>query len=153
MDPKVLYWTFAFVNMGFVVGLGLYAVSQLKAGYPGRHRRMMISAAGLVLGFIISYLFKLQFLGREDLSTWSTTSTSILRFHETCVMFMVVGGGLALRWGRQLRATRSFSLNPDDPLADTLLARRHRRAGQVALAGASLGFVWPGSCSPGCMPG
>lgn len=144
MDPKVLYWTFAFSNMGLVVGLGLYGASQLKAGNPRRHRAMMITATCLVVGFVISYACKLYFLGREDLSVWSNLAIWVLRFHETCVLTMVVGGGLGLRWGKQLRATRSFSLNPEDPLAENLLVQRHRRAGQVALAGASLGFVSAG---------
>ncbi len=144
MDPKVLYWTFAFINMGFVVGLGVYGVNRLKAGHPSRHRRLMITASCLVLGFLVSYVLKLQFLGREDLSVWSRLAVFVLRFHETCVLVMVVGGGLALYWGKQLRVTRSFSLNPEDPLAESSLARRHRRAGQVVLAGASLGFLSAG---------
>ena len=144
MDPKVLYWTFAFINMGFVVGLASYGFVQLKGGNPSRHRAMMITATCLVSGFIVSYLFKLQFLGREDLSIWSGAAILILRFHETCVLTMVIAGGLALRWGRQLRETRSYSLNLEDPLAESPLVRRHHRAGQVALSSAALGFTSAG---------
>jgi uncharacterized membrane protein YozB (DUF420 family) len=144
MDAKVLYWTFAFINMGIVVGLGVYAARQLGAGNPARHRKLMITASCLVLGFLVSYVFKLQFLGREDLSRWNQWAVSLLRFHETCVLVMVISGGLALSWGRQLRATRSFTLNPEDPQAETFLARRHHRAGQVALVGASLGLLSAG---------
>jgi len=144
MDPKVLYWTFAFINMGFVVGLGVYGAKQLEAGRPSRHRLLMITATCLVLGFLVSYVFKLQFLGREDLTLWSRFWVSVLRFHESCVLVMVIGGGLALYWGKQLRATRSFSLNPEDPQAENSLARRHKRAGGVALVGASLGFLSAG---------
>jgi uncharacterized membrane protein YozB (DUF420 family) len=144
MDPKVLFWTGAFINMGFVVGLGFYGASQLKAGNPSRHRAVMITATCLVLGFIVSYACKLQFLGREDLSVWSSTAIATLRFHEACVLTMVVGGGLALRWGKQLRVTRAFSLNPEDPSAENSLVRRHHRAGQAALTGASLGLISAG---------
>ncbi len=144
MDARVLYWTFAFVNMGFVVGFALRAIAQLRAGNSSRHRAMMIASTGLVLGFIVSYAFKLQWLGREDLTTWSSTAVSILRFHETCVLAMVVAGGLGLYWGRQLRATRSFSSNPQDPLPQSSLVRYHRRSGQVALVGATLGFISAG---------
>ena len=144
MDAKVLYWTYAFINMGFVVGLGVYGARQLDAGNPARHRKLMITASCLVVGFLVSYVFKLQFLGREDLSLWSRWAVSTLRFHETCVLVMVIGGGLALHWGKQLRATRSFTLNPEDPQAETSLARRHHRAGQAVLIGASLGFLSAG---------
>jgi uncharacterized membrane protein YozB (DUF420 family) len=144
MDPKVLYWTAAFINMGFVVGLGVFGASQLKAGKPSRHRKLMITAACLVLGFLVSYALKLQWLGREDLSVWSEMAVSMLRFHETCVLVMVTGGGLAMYWGKQLRSTRSFTLNVEDPLAETRLAQRHHRAGQVALTGAALGFLSAG---------
>ncbi len=144
MDAKVLYWTGAFINMGFVVGLALHGVSQLRAGNPGRHRAMMISSTCLVLAFIVSYACKLQLLGREDLTMWSSTAVSILRFHETCVLAMVVAGAAGLYWGRELRATQSFSLNPEGPLAPASVARRHRRSGQVALAGAILGFISAG---------
>lgn len=144
MDPKIIYWTFAFLNMGLVVGAGFYGIAQLRAGNPGRHRAMMIVATCLVLGFIISYVFKLYFLGREDLSVWSRSAVWVLRFHETCVLSMVVGGGLGLRWSKQLRRTRSFSLNSADPMADSTIVHRHHRAGQVALTGASLGFISAG---------
>ena len=144
MDPKVIYWTFAFINMGLVVGAAFYGMAQLRAGKPSRHRRMMIVATCLVLGFLASYGFKLFFLGREDLGVWSNTAIWVLRFHETCVLSMVICGGLGLRWGRQLRETRSFSLDSADPLPNSAVVLKHHRAGQVALAGACLGFVSAG---------
>lgn len=144
MDPKTLYWTFAFINMGCVVGLGLYGRAQQKAGNAKRHAIMMIAASCLVVGFLFSYGLKLAFLGREDLTLWTHAALNTLRFHETCVLVMVVGGGLAIRWGRALRKTRSYTLNPDDPSASESLVSRHHRAGQVALVGAALGFISSG---------
>jgi hypothetical protein len=144
MDPKFVYWTFAFINMGLVVGAAFYGLAQLRVGKPSRHRTMMIVATCLVFGFVVSYGLKLFFLGREDLLVWSNAAIWVLRFHETCVLSMVIGGGLGLHWGRQLRETRSFSLASADPLPDSALVLKHHRAGQVALAGASLGFVSAG---------
>jgi uncharacterized membrane protein YozB (DUF420 family) len=144
MEAKVFYWTGAFVNMGFVVGLALAGMAQLKAGRPKRHRLMMISAALLVVGFVVSYGFKLHFLGREDLTVWSSSAIWTLRFHETCVLVMIVAGCLGLNWGRQLRKTRSFSHSPDDPLATDGLRARHIRAGRAALGGAVFGFISSG---------
>lgn len=144
MDPKVIYWTFAFINMGLVVASAFYGAGQIRAGNPSRHRVMMITATCLVLGFLISYGLKLYFLGREDLSLWSSSAVWTLRFHESCVLAMVVGGGLGLYWGNQLRATRAFSLDPADPQADDVTVQRHHRAGRVALGGAVLGFISAG---------
>ncbi|MCP5042874.1 MAG: hypothetical protein GY944_17760 [bacterium] len=144
MDPRVLYWTFAFINMGFVIGLAVFGTREILHGHPTRHRVMMIASAGLVVAFIVSYAFKLQFLGREDLSAWSARDINVLRFHETCVLAMVVGGGLALLLGHRLRATRRFTLDVEDPRPDPVLVRRHRLAGRVAIVGAALGFVSAG---------
>ena len=144
VDPKVLFWTGAFINMSVVVGLAIYGVKQLRDGFPSRHRSLMITASMLVVGFILAYVLKLVFLGREDLSVWSQAAVWTLRFHETCVLTMVVGGVLALRWGSQLCTTRSFTLNPDDPEADPALVNRHRRAGRTAVIGAVLGLLSSG---------
>ena len=144
VDPKVLFWTGAFINMNVVVGLAIFGVNQLRGGYPARHRSLMITASLLVVGFVLAYVLKLVFLGREDLSVWSQAAVWILRFHETCVLTMVMGGALALRWGSQLSATRSFTLNPDDPEADPALVNRHRRAGWTAVTGGVLGLLSSG---------
>jgi uncharacterized membrane protein YozB (DUF420 family) len=140
LDAKVLYWTGALVNMGAVVVCTIIGARQIRMGNPRLHRRLMLVAAVLVCGFVLSYVLKLQFLGREDLSTWSFTAINILRFHETCVLTMLVGGGLSLLWGARLRATRSFSLDAADPSAAPGLVKRHHWAGRVAIAGAVLGF-------------
>ncbi len=144
VDPKVLYWTFAFANMGVVVALALRAMTVVRAGNPELHRKLMLGAAALVVGFIVSYGFKLQFLGREDLTLWSRWDTNILRFHESCVLVMLIGGGLAIPWGGRLRKTRLFTRNPEDPAPDPATSKRHRVAGRFGLVGAVLGFVSAG---------
>ena len=71
----------------------------------------------LVATFIGSYILKVQFLGREDMSVWSARDVNVLRFHETCVLAMVIAGGLALWLGRRIRSTRSFTKQREDELA------------------------------------
>ncbi len=140
MDPKVLYWTGAWLIMGLVVGLAFFGLAQLRAGRPSQHRTAMITAACLIVAFVVSYALKLHFLGREDLSTWSTAAIWILRFHEMCVLTLVVAGTLSLNWGRQLRVTRNFTSDEGDELAARELRDRHKRAGRATLGGAVLGF-------------
>ena len=132
MDPKVLFWTGALVNMALIVTLALFGVRARRRGDIAQHRRLMLSGAGLVGFFLTSYVFKLTFLGREDMSLWSPYAVWVLRFHETCVLVMLVAGsrGGRLEW-----------------IDHALLARCHRREGDagafaVALAQAT-GIVRP----------
>jgi putative membrane protein len=141
MDPKVIYWTGALVNMGLLTGFAIAGVRQVRRGQVRRHRRSMTIAASLVVLFIASYAVKLALLGREDLGTWSAAARHTLRFHELCVLAMVLSGVTALVLARRLRATRLVSEAPDAPLPDPATHRRHKRAGRVAVIGAVLGFA------------
>ncbi len=78
------------------------------------------------------------------MASWSASAVSLLRFHECCVLFMVVAGGLGLRQGRQLRASRNFSLDIGHPAASPDAVQRHKRTAWVALIGAVLGLVSAG---------
>ena len=141
MDAKVLYWTAALINMSAVLALVESGIRQAKAGEMESHRKRMGMAALLVVAFLVSYGFKLSFLGREDFSSWSRISVWVLRIHECCVLVMVLAGGFALRWGGRLKTTRRFTRTAGDPEADLALVRRHHQAGAVAFWGAALGFL------------
>jgi uncharacterized membrane protein YozB (DUF420 family) len=141
MDAKVLYWSGALVNMLLISGLALHGVRCARRGELARHARAMRAAALLVGLFLVSYGLKLAFLGREALDTWSAGALWMLRFHEFCVLAMVLAGGLALTLGRRLRRSRSFTHAPADPPAPPGLPGRHRLAGRMALAGAILGVA------------
>ncbi|MBW2232109.1 MAG: DUF420 domain-containing protein [Deltaproteobacteria bacterium] len=138
MDPKVLYWTGALANMIILVAIGISGVRQIRRGEVARHRRSMLTSASLVLVFIGSYVLKLIFLGREDLASWEPTYVRTLRFHELCVLLMVVGGGLALTWGRALRQSNAIF---DESDSATRLRKRHRMAGRTALVAALVGVA------------
>ena len=78
MDPKLLYWTGALLNMGVIVGLAAWGVRARRRGAMALHRRNMLAAISLVLLFVVSYLFKLALLGREDLAAWASASIRTL---------------------------------------------------------------------------
>jgi len=141
MDAKVVYWSGALLNMLLISGLAVHGVRCAKRGELVRHARAMRGAALLVGLFLISYALKLAFLGREALDTWSPAALWTLRFHELCVLAMVLAGGIALGLGRRLRRSRSFTHVPTDPPAPAGLPGRHRLAGRTALAGAILGVA------------
>jgi uncharacterized membrane protein YozB (DUF420 family) len=139
MDGKVIFWSGAFLNMLLIAGLAIHGVRCARRREFARHARAMRAAALLVAFFLLSYVSKLALLGREELETWSRASVDVLRFHELCVLAMLVGGGLALAIGRRLRATRLVTGAATDPAPAAPLLRRHRAAGRTALAGALLG--------------
>ena len=142
MDGKLVYWTAAFLNMLLIVSLVSVGVRAIRRGKVLVHRRCMLLASGLVLGFIVSYVFKVAFLGREELQRWGVASVLVLRVHELCVFTMLIGGAVA--------GSRAFAMRKDPIVRglrsttqprDSGLRRWHRRAGWTAVTGAFLGVV------------
>lgn len=142
MDPKVAYWTAALANMFAAVALALFGVRRIRGGEVTRHQRLM-KTAGLLVGlFLLSYVAKVWLLGREALETWEPSFVHVLRLHELCVAFMVLGGGTAL----VLATTGRFAElpGPSDPARRTQRARIHRAAGWTAVVSSVLGVVTAG---------
>jgi uncharacterized membrane protein YozB (DUF420 family) len=144
VDAKLVYWTGAFINMGVLAIFATRGVLQVRRGEIARHKRSMTIAATLVAAFVISYAFKVILLGKEDLSVWSSASINTLRFHELCVLVMLIAGGFALYRGLALRKTRLVTHDADDPLPEPRAVSTHRLAGRVAVCGAILGLVSAG---------
>ena len=141
MDPKLIFWTGAFLNMCAVVAFASAGVRQRRRGDIARHRRSMLTASGLVAFFLVSYLLKVPLLGRENLEVWSASAVWTLRIHETCIAVMLIAGGMAGRGAYRLRATRNATRRQSDPPAPPPMAARHRRAGWTAVVAAVLGLV------------
>lgn len=135
MDPKVAYWTGAWLNMLAIVGLAALGVRNARRGNYAQHRRCMLGAASLVGLFLASYVVKLIVLGREQLELWPRVDVYVLRFHELCVATLVLGGGYAL--GLALR--RGMPVAAGDLRERTHLW--HRRAGRAAVTGMALGLL------------
>jgi uncharacterized membrane protein YozB (DUF420 family) len=144
MDPKLIFWTVALANMGLVLGLAVVGVRQRRRGDVRRHRRSMLLAGALVGLFLLGYVLKLVFLGREALHTWSHTAVWVLRVHELCIATMLLAGGMAAVRARRLACTRNASHEPCDPPAPHHVVWWHRRAGWVAVMAAALGFATAG---------
>jgi uncharacterized membrane protein YozB (DUF420 family) len=141
VNANLAYWTGALANLAVVVWCGASGVRAVRRGEVRTHRRMMLVATALVALFLVSYLLKVAWLGKEDRSAWSSLDYAILYVHETCIAAMLVAGGIAL-----FRALRfQARLRPDwsiPPGRDALPGRDlHRRAGSVAKWGGALAFV------------
>ena len=142
MDPKFVYWTLASLNMAVLVALGWLGVAAIRRSEVARHRRRMLGAVALVGLFLVSYLGKLAFLGREQLALWEPTYVWVLRFHEVCVGLMLLAMGTAVFQALAL----GLPLGASDPRSEKALSgvRLHRRAGWTAVLAATLGVLSAG---------
>jgi uncharacterized membrane protein YozB (DUF420 family) len=141
VDPKLWFWTLAFLNMGAVVALAARGVRAIRAGDVVRHRRSMLLSGGLVVAFLLSYVLKRGLLGGEDLAVWSEAARINLWVHESFVALMLLAGIGALVLGRRLARTRRVSGRPEDPLPSPAALRRHRRFGWTAVVASVFGLV------------
>lgn len=139
MDPKLLYWTGALLNLGVIVGCVAAGVLAIRRGQVRRHRRLMLTAAALVGLFLVSYGFKVSLLGKEDRSLWTPLDDAVLHAHELFIGAMLLSGAYAAfrAWRFRSRLGPGLSL-PAQPLPG---AGGHRRAGWIAAVGALLAFV------------
>lgn len=133
MDPKLLFWTGALAIMGLVAACVVAGIRAIRSGRVVRHRRFMLTAAGLIVLFLASYAGKLWLLGREHLETWTRADVNALRFHETCVAAMLLCGGAAV----------FLALRVPLPAEDStrIGVRLHRRAGWSAAVACAFGFA------------
>jgi predicted small integral membrane protein len=141
MDAKFLFWCGALTNMAVMFGLMCNGVRQIRRGNVQAHKRSMIGATTLVFLFLLAYAFKATLLGKEDFSLWSQAHVWNLRFHETCVLVMLLAGGFAMLRARRLRETRNVTKERGDPMAPESLVRSHTRAGWTAVSSATLGLL------------
>jgi uncharacterized membrane protein YozB (DUF420 family) len=141
MDAKLAFWTLALINMGAVVGFAVRGVSAVRRNEIALHRRSMLSAGGLIVLFLVSYVVKVATLGSENLAIWSETHRYNLWIHESFVVSMLIAGFVALAFARRFAASRRVTGNPEDSPADPIAIRRHRLAGKLAIGASVMGFL------------
>lgn len=141
MDPKLIFWTCALADLGAVCGTALFGVRYVKRGEIARHKRAMKTASLLIVVFLVSYVLKLVFLGREDMSTWTSFDVWVLRIHELFVFQMLTGGSIAWIQARKLLKTRLVTHDSNDPAPDSRTVRIHRLAGRTAVVGSVFAFL------------
>ena len=130
---KLVYWTWALVNMCLAIGAAVTGVAAIRAKRVAVHKRRMLVAGGLVIFFVLSYVVKLATLGGEDLDAWTSAARVFLWIHETFILVMLVGGSLA-GW-------MAWKMSRVDPGDLASVHARHRRAGWTAVIASALGAV------------
>jgi uncharacterized membrane protein YozB (DUF420 family) len=141
MDPNLLFWCCALLNMGVLFAFIVTGVRQIGRGEVAKHKRSMITAAALVGFFLLSYVFKVTFLGKEDMSAWSSFHKTNLYVHESFVMLILLAGGFAIWRASKMAGMRNVTRNLEDPVAPEALVRLHTRAGWTVVVSAALGLA------------
>lgn len=144
MDPRIAYWTWAWLNMVLLVGFTLVGVRQARRGAYQRHRRLMLTASWLVATFVGSYALKLLAIGREPLELWALKFVYVLRIHECFVAVMVIAGGIAIYLALKLGLPLASLQDAEDPERARRLLKLHRTAGRTAVISAALGTLTAG---------
>ena len=142
MDPKLLFWTVALVNLAVLCGFALSGIRFARRGEIARHRRAMKIASWLIVAFLAAYVLKVVVLGREDQSVWTLLDVWVLRIHELFVMVMIGAGTVAWLQVKKIRGTRLVTHDPNDPKPDPKVVRTHRIAGRTAVISAILALLW-----------
>ena len=148
MDPKLLFWSLALVDLGLVLWCMRRGIALVRAGEIRAHRRYMLSAGALIVLFLVSYVGKVFWLGKEDRSAWTGLDHAVLYVHESCVAVMLVAGAVALyrAWRFRPALGPNLELPTDTPL---LGGESHGRAGRIAAWAAVLSFVTAGGVLAG----
>lgn len=149
MDANLVFWCLALLDLAAVVLCAGLGVLRARAGDIAGHRRRMLGAVTLIGFFLLAYLLKLIGLGREDRSAWTSLDNTVLYFHESFVLMMLLGGGVALWRARGFRALLDEDGRLPEDGESLPGGERHRRAGRVAFLGALLAFV----CAVGVLVG
>ncbi len=140
IDPKLTFWTGAWINMLLALACGFAGVRQIRRGEVAAHRRRMLGACALVVLFLVSYVFKVALLGPEALETWSQRFVVVLRVHEACIFSMLVSGSIAVYLAHKL-GLRDVQFDADGRVVNAHRTLHiHRRAGWAALISGVLGL-------------
>jgi uncharacterized membrane protein YozB (DUF420 family) len=141
MDPKLVYWSAALLNLAAVVAFALVGWRRARGRELEAHRRSMLTASWLVAAFLVSYGLKVAFLGREQLELWDPAYLRALHVHEICVLLMLLCGGGALVQARRLGLPRGPASPPIEPRRLARGLRLHRALGRSGIAASALGLL------------
>ena len=132
---------FLIAGVFVVLAVALTGVRQVRRGEVAKHKRSMALAGILVAAFLVSFLVKSAFLGREDFALWSAFHVNNLRVHETFVLFMLVAALVAVNRARRMKDSYNVTRDRSAAPAPEEVVRWHRRAGWTAIVCGGFGFA------------
>jgi uncharacterized membrane protein YozB (DUF420 family) len=125
-SASFFFWLTTWVWMTFVLLRAIVAVSAARQRELRRHERIMKQNLGFLFLFVLLYVGKIGWLGKEPVSTWPILLQTTLRIHEVFIALMLVSGGFSL--GAALKGKGAASGTE----AGTHW-RKHRQLGYVAM--------------------
>lgn len=139
MTPKLLFWFLALFLLGTVVSSSWAGWGRIRRGDVRGHRQAMRRAMRLIGLFLVAYVAKVLFLGKEDLAAWSRADLWVLWIHEAIVALMLVAGTVAgvLAW----RAERRLGTSTPLDRAAWGFPRAHALCGRVAILASLAAFA------------
>ena len=141
MDPKLVFWSLAFIDMGAVIACAALGWRRIQQGDVAGHKRCMGWAGFLLFAFLLAYCFKVPLVGKEDTSGWSSLQVWVLRLHETWVAVMLLSGLAAWRSAHAFVALRASAAG-GLVVGSHRQGLSHRLVGYTAFVSAGLAFVF-----------
>jgi hypothetical protein len=111
VNPKLVYWTIALANLAVIV---VWRARRARGpARRGAHAPAHDARVGALVGlFLVSYLAKVAWLGKEDRSGWTASTTRCSASTRLCIAAMLCAGGIALyralRFQARLRPAGRF---------------------------------------------
>lgn len=138
MTWNLIFWFYAYGLTFVALFLAYTGVAAVRKGDLARHRALLNMACSLIIFFVISYVFKMVFLGREDKSEWDVIYKIVLYIHEALIATMLVTGA----WARWLAFKFRDSLFAQQlPTEHEAMRQKHRTLGLWCIYSATLALL------------
>ena len=115
--------------------------TQVSLELPAGEHEVQVAMTDAATRFVTPMTFEVLSGRPVATSLWDPADVWVLRFHETCIAFMLIGGATALTLALRLGFPIEDPERHADPDAIRARIRLHRRAGRTAVAAASIAFL------------
>jgi uncharacterized membrane protein YozB (DUF420 family) len=146
MNPNLIFWAGALCDLGLAAVCISAGFLQIRAQNYIWHQRLMRAATVLIVIFLIGYVFKLVFLGKEDFSDWTPNDLLVLYIHESFMFVLILCGAAALYLQRKfVKAIEHLDAPPAGRVefrsGEDRARRWHRWLGRSAVIAALFGLL------------
>lgn len=138
MNWNLVFWFYAYGLTMLALLMAYTGVGAAKRGELARHKALLNFACNLILFFVVSYVFKMLFLGREDKSTWTLSYKIVLYIHEALIATMLVTGARARWLAHKFRDSVFAQQLPDEHIG---MRKQHRLMGKICIYAATFALL------------
>jgi uncharacterized membrane protein YozB (DUF420 family) len=138
MSWNLIFWFYAYGLTMLALLLAFLGISAVRKGNIKRHHQFLNFACNLIVFFVISYVFKMIFLGREDKSDWGMYYKTVLYIHEALIATMLITG-IRGRW--LAFKFRDTLYQGEVTEAQAKMRRQHRLMGKWCVYSATFALI------------